>query len=163
MLKDLAAFWGIPAYTMKGVHQELIKSRQPTKFIRRARIMQGQSELTELTREDLKDADNKVREAWKVIMAMNNQIQIAKSKGLRGRYQIYKGKRKWEKYGIFESTDHTKRALEAYQEGRDLKTDFEPPAIAAKQHNSPGDHLHTTEHDQQKQASTKRQKQEEKA
>ena len=141
VLKDIAAFWGVPAYTMKGIHQEIIKGRQPTKFIRRARILQGQEELTRLSKEDMSQADKSIREAWKVILAMECEVEIAKSKGIKGRIQIHKGKRKWKKYGIFESTATTKRALDAYKDGRDLDTDFEPQQRASKEHNSPRDHL----------------------
>ncbi|KAI4149884.1 MAG: hypothetical protein LQ340_004386 [Diploschistes diacapsis] len=141
VLKDLAALCGLPAYTMMGIHQELIKSRQPTKIIRRARIFQGQQELTLLSKDELADCDRRIREAWKVIMAMQREIDLARSKGIKGRIQIYKGKRKWKKYGIFESTEQTKRALEAYQAGRSLELDFEPQQPANKEHNSPKDNL----------------------
>ena len=141
VLKDISAVWGIPAYTMKGIHQEIIKSRQPTKFIRRARILQGQKELTQLSKENISEADKSIREAWKIILAMEHEIEIAKSKGIKGRIQIRKGKRKWKKYGIFESTETTRRALDAYKSGRDLDTDFVPQQRASKEHNSPRDHL----------------------
>ena len=141
VLKDIAALWGLPSYTMKGIHQEIIKGRQPTKFIRRARILQGQKELAFLSRKEISDADERIREAWKVILDMQQEIDIAKSKGIKGRIQVHQGKRKWKKYGVFESTAATKRALEAHKAGRDLQTDFEPQQRASKEHNSPRDHL----------------------
>lgn len=47
VLKDVSALVSPVAYGMKGVHRELLKNtgRDPTKFIRRARIAQGQSDL----------------------------------------------------------------------------------------------------------------------
>lgn len=47
-LKDIAAFLGPGAYTMKGLDAEHRKKYQPTSFIRRARIIQGQKDVAEL-------------------------------------------------------------------------------------------------------------------
>ena len=141
VLKNIAAGSSLPAYTMKGIHMELTKGRQPTRFLRRARILAGQKQLALLNKDELAAADERIREAWKVILALQREIHIAKDKGVRGRIAIYKGKRKWKKYGIFESTEQTKRALEAYQHGRDLELDFVPLHRPSKQHNVPRDHL----------------------
>ena len=54
VLKDLAAVFGLPAYTVKGVHKELIKHRQPTNFIREARIIQGRNDRRNLSSEEVK-------------------------------------------------------------------------------------------------------------
>lgn len=48
VLKNIAAAAGPPAYFMKGLHEERQKKHQPTGFIRRARIVQGQKELADL-------------------------------------------------------------------------------------------------------------------
>jgi UDP:flavonoid glycosyltransferase YjiC (YdhE family) len=48
VLKDIAAFIGPPAYFMKGLNEESLKKHQPTNYIRRARILQGQTELAAL-------------------------------------------------------------------------------------------------------------------
>ncbi|KAF2477040.1 UDP-Glycosyltransferase/glycogen phosphorylase [Lindgomyces ingoldianus] len=48
VLKDIAAFLGPPAYVMKGLHEEALKKYQPTNFLRRARVIQGQNELAAL-------------------------------------------------------------------------------------------------------------------
>jgi len=45
VLKNLAAIFGPVAYTLKGAHKEMLKSKQPTHFIRKARIMQSQRDL----------------------------------------------------------------------------------------------------------------------
>jgi hypothetical protein len=54
VLKDLAAIFGPFGYTFKGVHKELLKGRQPTKFIRRARILEGQRDLGDLDEQETK-------------------------------------------------------------------------------------------------------------
>ncbi|KAF1936491.1 UDP-glucose,sterol transferase [Clathrospora elynae] len=45
VLKDIAALLGPFAYTMKGLDAEYMKRYQPTNYLRRARIAQGQKEL----------------------------------------------------------------------------------------------------------------------
>ncbi|KAF2703321.1 glycosyltransferase family 1 protein [Pleomassaria siparia CBS 279.74] len=48
VLKDIAAFLGPATYFMKGLDEEAGKKHQPTAFIRRARIIQGQNEINGL-------------------------------------------------------------------------------------------------------------------
>lgn len=48
VLKDIAALLGPLAYSMKGLDAEYMKRYQPTNYIRRARIAQGQLELQDL-------------------------------------------------------------------------------------------------------------------
>jgi hypothetical protein len=48
VLKDIAALLGPTAYFMKGLDAEYMKKYQPTTFIRRSRIAQGQRELDQL-------------------------------------------------------------------------------------------------------------------
>jgi hypothetical protein len=45
VLKDIAALLGPLAYTMKGLDAEYMKRYQPTNYLRRARIAEGQKEL----------------------------------------------------------------------------------------------------------------------
>jgi hypothetical protein len=46
VLKDIAALLGPLAYTMKGLDAEYMKRYQPTNYLRRARMAEGQKELT---------------------------------------------------------------------------------------------------------------------
>jgi hypothetical protein len=48
VLKDIAALLGPLAYTMKGLDAEYMKRYQPTNYLRRARIAEGQKELSML-------------------------------------------------------------------------------------------------------------------
>ncbi|KAF2795196.1 glycosyltransferase family 1 protein [Melanomma pulvis-pyrius CBS 109.77] len=48
VLKDISAFLGPASYFMKGLDEEAGKKHQPTAFIRRARIIQGQNEVAGL-------------------------------------------------------------------------------------------------------------------
>jgi hypothetical protein len=54
VLKDLAAIIGPFGYTFKVVHKELLKGRQPTKFIRKAHILEGQRDLHALDDQETK-------------------------------------------------------------------------------------------------------------
>ncbi|ORY14926.1 hypothetical protein BCR34DRAFT_598830 [Clohesyomyces aquaticus] len=57
VLKDIAAFFGPPAYAMKGLHEESLKKYQPTNFLRRARIIQGVNELAALSQRTSHELD----------------------------------------------------------------------------------------------------------
>lgn len=61
VLKDIAALLGPGAYFMKGLDAEYMKKYQPTTFIRRARIAQGQEELQKLEHDtrvtDIREAE----------------------------------------------------------------------------------------------------------
>ena len=45
ILKNFAALIGPVAFTLKGIHKEMLKGKQPTAFVRRARTVQGQRDL----------------------------------------------------------------------------------------------------------------------
>ncbi|KAL8669003.1 MAG: hypothetical protein Q9224_007761, partial [Gallowayella concinna] len=68
ILKDLAAIFGPIAYTMKGVHKEIVKDKQPTQFIRRSRIAQGLQDVKALDSAAKKMEDEKVEKAWQVVL-----------------------------------------------------------------------------------------------
>ena len=60
VLKDIAALLGPTAYLLKGLDAEYMKKYQPTTFIRKGRIAQGQLELQQL---ENKTRDLHIREA----------------------------------------------------------------------------------------------------
>ncbi|KNG51062.1 glycosyltransferase family 1 protein [Stemphylium lycopersici] len=61
VLKDIAAFLGPMAYTMKGLDAEYMKRYQPTNCLRRARIAEGQQELKML---ESKSRNAAVQDSW---------------------------------------------------------------------------------------------------
>lgn len=82
VLKDLAAIFGVIGYPLKGVHKELIKHRQPTHFIRKARIREGQRDLR--NDEKKEKSEQLVSHGWEVaqqVWATKNgtQAQSAQS------------------------------------------------------------------------------------
>ena len=127
VLKDFAALCGLPAYTLKGLHREMIKGRQPTRFIRRSRTVYGQNDYAELSDAERKRIEELVDKAWQTICAIQEELQTALDEGLKGRIAIYKNKRIWKKHGAFETVRKSKRALDAQKEGRDLDVEFPRP------------------------------------
>ena len=67
VLKDLAAIFGPFGYTFKGLHKELLKRKQPTHFIRKARIMQGERDLNTCSKVAQKKASEAVDHGWSVV------------------------------------------------------------------------------------------------
>lgn len=116
VLKDLAAIIGPFAYTLKGVHKELIKSRQPTAFIRKARMIQGGQDARTLMAKQRELT--KVDAAWRIVSEIRKEDERQKEEGLKGRVKVANEKRNMDKSGGFETVGHAKKALETKQEER---------------------------------------------
>ncbi|KAK7703103.1 hypothetical protein SLS64_009374 [Diaporthe eres] len=69
-LKNIAAVVGPVGYTLKGIKKQVERRRQPTKHIRRARILQGQKEAGELSPEERDARANEVVRGWEVFQAL---------------------------------------------------------------------------------------------
>lgn len=116
VLKDLAAIIGPFAYTLKGVHKELIKSRQPTAFIRKARMIQGGQDARTLMAKQRELT--KVDAAWRIVSEIRKEDERQKEEGLKGRVKVANEKRNMDKSGGFETVGHAKKALETKQKER---------------------------------------------
>ncbi|KAL9030598.1 MAG: hypothetical protein Q9196_001304 [Gyalolechia fulgens] len=121
VLKNLAAIFGPFAYTMKGVHKEMLKSRQPTQFIRRARIAQGIQDLRELDEKERQTEDEKVEKAWEVVRDVVQEQALVKNEGIRSKVRFYQTRRRLIKEGKFESVDKAAVALEEWRREKRLK------------------------------------------
>ena len=115
ILKDIAAVIGPIGYTLKGVHKELIKDKQPTAFIRRARIVQGRKDMKTLTAED----ETKVDAAWKVVVEIWNEVERAKKEGLLSRLRIEQARRRLLREGAFESIETTNLAFQQWMKEKE--------------------------------------------
>ena len=115
MLKDLAAIIGPFGYTLKGVHKEIIKNRQPTAFICKARQIQGGKDARELDSMSKEREMAKVDAAWRIVCEIRKEDEAQMEEGLKGRVAVLKQRRKNDTY---ETVDHAKKALEAKKEGR---------------------------------------------
>ena len=118
VLKDLAAIIGPFGYTLKGVHKELIKGRQPTAFIRKARIIQGGEDVQALDDKTKRQELNKIDVAWRIICEIRKEDEAQKEEGLKGRVAVFTEKSKMGKNDTYETVNHAKKALEIRQEDR---------------------------------------------
>ena len=118
VLKDIAAVTGPFGYTMKGIHKELTKNRQPTGFVRRAHIIQGARErqAMDIVTKDRESA--RVIAAWRIISEIRREDANHKHEGLKGRFAVYREQRQREKTGAYEDLDSAKNALKHKQERR---------------------------------------------
>ncbi|RDW72068.1 putative sterol glucosyltransferase [Coleophoma crateriformis] len=133
VLKDIAAILGPFGYTLKGVHKEMLKSRQPTHYIRQARIQQGQRDLKGLSETDKKEALDKVTKGWSILQQVWALMQDKKSDGLKGRLRIMKERKTWRANGVFENIEMAERALEARKQGESLESIFEKQRVELEQ------------------------------
>jgi hypothetical protein len=120
VLKDLAAIIGPFGYTFKGMHKELLKGRQPTKFIRKARIFEGQRDLAALNDEESKRVTEAVSHGWSVVQQVWAIMEEKGSHGLRGRLHAMKVRKTWRANGAFENVEMAEKALEARRKGEGL-------------------------------------------
>lgn len=69
-LKNIAAVVGPVGYTLKGIKKQVERRRQPTKHIRRARILQGQKEAGGLSDEEREARAKEVVRGWEVFQSL---------------------------------------------------------------------------------------------
>jgi len=139
VLKDIAAVVGPIGYSLKGVHRELLKSRGPTRFIRRARIVQGQRDLRECRRQALVNANKEGRKekggtttreeemvahGWDVVQQVWNLMEAKRARGVVGKLDALKERNKWRANGAFENVEMAEKALEAVKRGESLDEVF---------------------------------------
>lgn len=124
VLKDIAAIFGPFGYTLKGVHKELLKSKQPTKFIRKARIMQGQRDLNALDEKEKLEAEERVFHGWTVVQQVWAIMEEKRGKGLKGRVQVMRERKTWRANGAFENVEMAEKAVAARKKGESLEGVF---------------------------------------
>ena len=117
-LKDLAAIIGPVGYTLKGVHKEMVKGKQPTGYIRRARVLQGGKDIRALTQAELQETEIKIDKAWAIVLEIMKEIKRTKEEGLSGRWAVARERRRLEKTGAFESIETADRAFRTWQRDR---------------------------------------------
>ncbi|KAL8848086.1 MAG: hypothetical protein Q9221_006888 [Calogaya cf. arnoldii] len=121
ILKDLAAIFGPIAYTMKGVHKEMVKGHQPTQFIRRSRIAQGVQDAKALDPAAKGREEEKVDKAWQVVLDIEKEFAVVKNEGLKAKWRFRKEGRRLVKEGKFESVGSAAVELEEWRRGQKLK------------------------------------------
>lgn len=149
VLKNIAAVLGPFAYTAKGLHKEIVKHRQPTAFIRKARIIQGGKELRALKfssnskdvkeislkpgevsvyaprkGESLKNVEEKVEDGWKTVLEVldaADTIPQERMLRLKGKLHLHRERSKWRDAGALDSVSMAERALQAHKDGKDVR------------------------------------------
>ena len=124
VLKNIAAVVGPFGYTLKGIHKELMKSKQPTRFIRKARIMQGQRDMNALSKKEKKKAEEAVFHGWTVVQQVGAIMEETRAQGLKGRLKVLREKNMWKAYGAFENVEMAEKALAARRKGESLEGVF---------------------------------------
>lgn len=88
ILKDFAAVFGPFGYTLKGVHKEMVKHRQPTKFIRSARIVEGKLHLQNLDEAELKHETGAVQDGWPILKKLWHEAELKHTLHLKDRARM---------------------------------------------------------------------------
>ncbi|KAJ4414597.1 hypothetical protein N0V82_007839 [Gnomoniopsis sp. IMI 355080] len=119
VLKDVAAFIGPVGYTLQGVKKQVERRRHPHKHIRRARILQGQREMAELSDDERKQRIEQVEKGWEVLRSLWETVERKEKEkgGLRAQFSARK------KRGVgqaFESVEMASAALDEVSRGGKL-------------------------------------------
>lgn len=115
IFKDLAALIGPVSYTLKGVHKELVKERQPTAFICQARIIQGREDIRALSTGERRINEEKMAAAWMVVLEIMDEVNKTKQEGLRSRIIMTRERRRLEREGAFESIETVNDAFRKWK------------------------------------------------
>jgi hypothetical protein len=120
VLKDISAIIGPFGYTLKGLHKELLKGKQPTYFIRKARIIEGTRDLRALNEQEKKKAIETVAHGWSVVQQVWAIMEQRKAQGLKGRLKVMKERKTWRANGAFENVEMAEKGLEVTRKGESL-------------------------------------------
>ncbi|PQE26874.1 glycosyltransferase family 28 domain-containing protein [Rutstroemia sp. NJR-2017a BVV2] len=127
VLKDIAAVVGPFGYTLKGVHKQLVRGKQPTAFIRKARILQGRRDILVLEREgrekEKREVYEEVMHGWEVIEEVWRGLDEGEG-GIKGRWKGMRERGRWKKGGALEGVGVAEEAVKVKREGRGLEGFF---------------------------------------
>lgn len=118
VLKDIAAVVGPIGYTLQGIKKQAERRRQPMRYVRRARILQGQLEFKELGQQEGEGVTKKVQKGWEVLGDLRETVE-RRGKEKRGIGTGLGSTRRNKKVGeAFESVEMAETALEAVKRGK---------------------------------------------
>ena len=104
ILKDLAAITGPVAYILKGIYKETTKSKQPTAFIRQARMFQGRKDVEAQSEGSLQRSEETVDAAWRIIREVKKEMEVNGKEGLLGRFRAKQEQRRMRRQGAFKGS-----------------------------------------------------------
>ncbi|KAK8917728.1 Sterol 3-beta-glucosyltransferase UGT80A2 [Metarhizium anisopliae] len=118
VLKPISAVVGPIGYSMQGLLKQAQRRRSPQKFVRRARIAQGQRELQSLDETEGKTVRDQVLAGWQVMQRLTRAIADEEDKrGIAGQLD----KVSLDTAFLFASVDRAKTCLEELNSGRSLQ------------------------------------------
>ncbi|KAF5128678.1 Sterol 3-beta-glucosyltransferase UGT80B1 [Metarhizium anisopliae] len=118
VLKPISAVVGPIGYSMQGLLKQAQRRRSPQKFVRRARIAQGQRELQFLDETEGKTVRDQVLAGWQVMQRLTRAIADEEDKrGIAGQLD----KVSLDTAFLFASVDRAKTCLEKLNSGRSLQ------------------------------------------
>lgn len=133
IVKNLAAIIGPFGYALKGVVKQAQRRKNPSKFIRRARIVQGQREVQALQPHERKKKEKDVVEGFHVMHELCGVItNKERQRGLAGQLErvlVDTG-------ALFEDVEVAKRALRALKKGDTLDEVIHVPSEDGAQRRS---------------------------
>ncbi|KAG9243489.1 hypothetical protein BJ878DRAFT_510508 [Calycina marina] len=128
ILKDVAAIFGPFAYTAKGLQKQFTRHKQPTSFIRKARIMQGHRDIFECSHEEQAKVKQTVAHGWDVIQQFWDLMDQTHGQRLTGKIARRKERDAWKSSGAFENVKAAEKALEIRRKGESLDEVFKQQA-----------------------------------
>lgn len=116
VLKDISAFVGPVGYTLKGLKKQVERRRQPSRHVRRSRILQGQCDMSELSDEERSSCIEKVEKGWEVFRDLWQTVErTEKEKGGLGAH--WGARRRRGTGAALENVDLAERVLAAVNNG----------------------------------------------
>ncbi|PFH62446.1 hypothetical protein XA68_13513 [Ophiocordyceps unilateralis] len=135
--KPAAGFWGVPAYTMQGVHAQVSKlfSKSVQNYIMTSRVLQGQRAAAQTTSEE----KDEMVERWNTLKPGLKEFYATRQKGTAsgGSAAIGQSRRDGEEEGILDGKASRRRTRRPLSEIMDLKAQKKelkkhtPPSVSS--------------------------------
>ncbi|KAK7428956.1 hypothetical protein QQZ08_004573 [Neonectria magnoliae] len=123
ILKNLAAIVGPVGFTLKGLVKQAGRHKRPEKFIRRARIVQGQREAKALSDEQRKELAKQTIDGWLIMKELCDvTADVERERGLAGQIDRVL----LDTDAMFVDVESANRALQALKRGESLESILNP-------------------------------------
>lgn len=127
VLKDIAAVLGPIGYTLQGIAKQIDRGKQPIKYLRRARIIQAQRELSAMTEAEREALLGATLSGWKIMCELADIIALERGKthvlprfGRRSRNPKKNSLGKYGKGPAFETAQTAERAIQCITNGENI-------------------------------------------
>jgi hypothetical protein len=112
-------------YTLQGVVKQAERRRQPIKYIRRARVVQGKREGALLSEDERREKANEAVAGWRLMRQLWEEMNRAERKGQKGlggrlsrNARRLRKSREWDV--VFENVGVAQRAMDSLKKGDGL-------------------------------------------